>query len=62
MATRTSDGCLLAELALPWIKVDLGKGVLRVSLDPLKAFLKQGQGDEVEPTGIFPLKPYVPRL
>jgi len=35
----------VAELALPWMKVDLGKRVLTVSLDPLKAFLKQAEGE-----------------
>ena len=45
LAMRASDGCLVAELALPWMKVDLGKRVLTVSLDPLKAFLKQAEGE-----------------
>jgi len=45
LAMRASDGCLVAELALPWMKVDLGKRVLTVSLDPLKAFLRQAEGE-----------------
>jgi len=45
LAMRASEGCLVAELALPWMKVDLGKRVLTVSLDPLKAFLMQAEGE-----------------